>query len=707
MPVPLTADEFLDLVRKSGVADEKRLDAHLAKARASLPSEPVKVAELLVQIGVLTNFQAENIREGKWKRFSIGKYKILERLGSGGFAQVYLCEHKLMRRRVAIKVLPVAKTKGSSALERFHREARVLGKLDHPNIVHFYDLDQDGDLHFIVLEYVDGSSLQEIVKKTGPLAVNRACYYIAQTALALQHASDHGMVHRDIKPSNILVDRAGVVKLLDLGLALGSDGENSQLTKMHEDGTLGTADYIAPEQVMDSHDVDIRADIYSLGATFYFMLTGWPPFDGLPIADKLMAHQMKQPRPITDYRGDVPASVLAIVGKMMAKSADQRYANPGDLADALAPFTQAAVAPPAVAEMPVLCPAASGDPESAITAARRASSGGVGKQAPSSPAVPTAAEAAHPFVSPTEAAVEEGTPWEPFDDDTDHTDAMVNTPAARGSNKASKTAKTSSSNRVYTVLLVLGFCVIPICLVSGAVGFFVVKDLIFPPKLNVEENKGPRKFEVSKDPNRQNAFRSIQAALKNAEIDSIIELWDETYDEKVVLDGSKGGRTNFTLQAAPGKDIVWKAGRNDPETPILRIIKAPDFKFKGAGIILDGTLDKARKINDLMMITSDCAGLVIEDVQFRDFGRDAILVMNATGAEEKPILLRRLWTFKNPAEKPRAAIYFDANPKVIPAKNSHITIDKSCKFNSHEPVDAIKFNPKLAVFGDNVRWPDK
>jgi hypothetical protein len=222
----------------------------------------------------------------------------------------------------------------------------------------------------------------------------------------------------------------------------------------------------------------------------------------------------------------------------------------------------------------------------------------------------------------------------------------------------------------------------------------------------VQENKGPRKFEVSKDPNRKNAYRSIQLALKSAEIDSIVELWDDAYDENVVLDGSKGGRTAFTLQAAAGKNIVWK-GRNDPETPILRIIKAPDFKFKGAGIILDGTLDKGRKVNDLMMITSDCSGLVIEDVQFRDFRRDAILVMNAAGAEEKPIVLRRLWTFKNPAEKPRAAIYFDANPKVIPAKNSHITIDKSCKFNGYEPADAIRFNPKLDVFGDGVRWPDR
>src|SRR5580700_10529665 len=132
MALPATVDEFLDLVRKSGVADEKRFDAYVLKARAGMPPEPTKVAGLLVQEGIITNFQAENILAGKWRRFSIGKYKVLERLGSGGFAQVYLCEHKLMRRRVAVKVLPIAKSKNSSALERFHREARVLGKLDHP-----------------------------------------------------------------------------------------------------------------------------------------------------------------------------------------------------------------------------------------------------------------------------------------------------------------------------------------------------------------------------------------------------------------------------------------------------------------------------------------------------------------------------------------------------------------------------------------------
>ena len=207
-------------MRKSGVADEKRLDAYVAESarrhapRADQSRRPARARRHL------TKFQAENILAGKWRRFSIGKYKVLEKLGSGGFAQVYLCEHKLMRRRVAVKVLPVAKAKNSSALDRFYREARAAAALDHPNIVHAYDIDQDNDLHFIVMEYVDGANLQDIVKRSGPLRCAAGMPLHPQAALALQHAHEHGLVHRDIKPGNILVDRTGIVKILDMGLAL-------------------------------------------------------------------------------------------------------------------------------------------------------------------------------------------------------------------------------------------------------------------------------------------------------------------------------------------------------------------------------------------------------------------------------------------------------------------------------------------------------
>ena len=360
MAAPSTNDEFLDLVRKSGVVEEKRLDTYLQKARSTFPPDPSKVAGLLVRDGVLTHFQAEQILQGKWRRFTIGKYKVLERLGSGGMGSVYLCEHKLMRRRVAVKVLPTAKAADPSSLDRFYREARAVAALDHPNIVHAYDIDQDEQLHFLVMEHVDGASLQEIVKKSGPLPVLRACHYIRQSALGLHHAHEAGLVHRDIKPGNILVDRSGLVKILDMGLARFFNDEEDILTKKYDENVLGTADYLAPEQALDSHSVDIRADIYSLGATFYFMLTGRTPFGEGTVAQKLLWHQNRQPKLVAEFRNDVPTQVLAIINKMMAKEADKRYQTPMEVANVLAPFTQIPIGPPPESEMPNLSPAATG-----------------------------------------------------------------------------------------------------------------------------------------------------------------------------------------------------------------------------------------------------------------------------------------------------------------------------------------------------------
>ena len=248
---PVNTNEFLDLVHKSGVVDDKRLDAHVQRLKNAglLPPEASKTAGVLIRDGFLTHFQADNIMQGRWRRFTIGKYKVLEKIGSGGMGQVYLCEHKLMRRRVAVKVLPTAKAEDDAARDRFYREARAVAALDHPNIVHAYDIDQDEKLHFLVMEYVDGANLQEIVKRSGPMDIGRACHYIRQAALGLEHAHQQAnLVHRDIKPGNILVDRSGVVKILDMGLARFFDDEDDILTKKYDENILGTADYLAPEQ---------------------------------------------------------------------------------------------------------------------------------------------------------------------------------------------------------------------------------------------------------------------------------------------------------------------------------------------------------------------------------------------------------------------------------------------------------------------------
>jgi serine/threonine protein kinase len=290
---------------------------------------------------------------------------------------VYLAEHMSMRRRVAIKVLPISKADNPSALGRFYREARAAGGLDHPNLVKAHDIDEENGLHYLVMEYVDGSSLQEIIARVGPMSPERAAHYISQAALGLQAAHVGGLIHRDIKPANILLDRNGVIRVLDLGLARFYSDDEDQLTlKYDEKNVLGTADYVAPEQALNSHEVDIRADIYSLGATCYFLLSGQPPFPGGKAAQKLIWHQTRMPKPLCDVRADVPIELSAVVQKMLAKDPRQRQQTPAEVAEALAPWTAATIPPPAPGEMPHLSPAvrgqtAEGDPVGPQTPAPR------------------------------------------------------------------------------------------------------------------------------------------------------------------------------------------------------------------------------------------------------------------------------------------------------------------------------------------------
>ncbi len=356
MTLPSTVDEFLEVVVKSGVLEKDVLDPYLQQMRAAgnLPDKPKKLAAALVRDGLLTSFQVGQFLQGKWRGFCIsGKYKLLDHLGAGGMGSVFLCEHKSMRRRVAIKVLPVAQAKDPASLERFYREARAVAALDHPNIVRAHDIDHDGRFHFLVLEYVEGACLQDIVKRGGPMDVTRAAHYVRQAALGLHHAHLAGLVHRDVKPANLLLDRQGVLKILDMGLARFFYDEEDGLTKQHDErNILGTADYLAPEQAIDSHAVDVRADIYSLGATFYFLLAGKPPFGDGTVAQKLVWHQMRAPAPIRNARPETPEGLAAIVVKMMAKDPAQRYQTPAEVYEALAPWTQTPIPPPPEEEMP-------------------------------------------------------------------------------------------------------------------------------------------------------------------------------------------------------------------------------------------------------------------------------------------------------------------------------------------------------------------
>jgi len=395
MPAPATTDDFLNLARRSGLFDEKDLDAYLRGRGESLAGTPAELAAAMVRDGLLTNFQARQFLKGKWRGFLIaGKYKLLEHLGAGGMATVFLCEHVSMHRRVAIKVLPPAQAKDPGAVERFYREARAVATLDHPNIVRAHDIDHDGDMHFLVMEYVEGAALQDVVRKRGPLSVARAAHYVRQAAVGLDHAHIAGLVHRDIKPGNVLVDRSGTVKILDMGLARFFHDEGDDITKKFDENcVLGTADYCAPEQALNSHAVDIRADIYSLGATFYFLLTGRTPFGPGTTAQKIIWHQMKEPTPIRELRPEVPEGLAAVLAKMMAKQVEDRYQTPAEVYDALGPWAPAEVPPPSEEEMPRLCARSQGPASSDPNLSRRA-------------APPTAVQSRSPSTKAPAAAME-------------------------------------------------------------------------------------------------------------------------------------------------------------------------------------------------------------------------------------------------------------------------------------------------------------
>ncbi len=342
MAIKLTAESFINVVKQSRLVDKERLAKLLEQFRQNGVdmNNSRAIGNALVEAEAVTAWQCDKLLEGKHKGFFLGKYRLMSLLGKGGMSSVFRADHVLMRRTCAIKVLPVKRVKDSSYLERFYREAQAVASLDHPNIVRAYDVDHEeqkgNEIHFLVMEHVDGNSLQEIVNESGPFEFVQAAEYLRQSAEGLEHAHKVGLVHRDIKPGNLLIDPNGVIKILDLGLAqFFEQKEENPLTVAHDEKVLGTADYLSPEQALDSHKVDIRADIYSLGCTVYFVLTGHPPFNEGTLAQRLMWHQTKQPPPISSDRPDIPPTLMSIIEKMMAKKPDDRYQTAGELSNVL------------------------------------------------------------------------------------------------------------------------------------------------------------------------------------------------------------------------------------------------------------------------------------------------------------------------------------------------------------------------------------
>jgi serine/threonine protein kinase len=631
----LTTDQVLDVLRKSRLVDEKRLSAFLEASSTTLSTNSRDLGQQLVRGGLLTPWQATQLLAGKWKGFFLAheKYKLMERLGAGGMGQVFLCEHIRMKRLVALKVLPTDKLKDPSALERFDREARAAAALDHPNIARAHDIDTDGKLHFLVMEFVDGSSLQDVIKKHGPLDVVRACHYMRDAAEGLQHAHNAGWVHRDIKPGNLVLGRDGTVKILDMGLARLFSDDSDNLTKRYEkNAVLGTADYLAPEQATNSSDVDIRADIYSLGATFYFLLTGKPPFDEGTVTQKLIWHQAKPPKPIRELRPDIPKELEAVINKMMAKKPVHRYQEPSALVVALEPWTRQHIEPPADEEMPRLCPALEnynpaglsmplsgmGGPASGVRARGRS---GPRSALLSRKSLPRPAESA-PWYKNKWVAIGGGAAAlillgiglaflfkSPKKDDSSVTKGG-NTNA---SNIPPVTIPPPSPPKTNPPLPVTEF--------SGELP---------PPaagRLLVAGSRGDSRADV---------FPTLTAALAKANAGQTITVMVPQIEEALTINARLAG-VHLESGLPNNQMVLWRPPADaSADVPLLRLDSA------GPAVIKGFNFDGADRLNALVTITGSSAGMRLEDLYLTNAGKRSIVLTGAASASDQPVTIERV-----------------------------------------------------------------
>jgi serine/threonine protein kinase len=270
----------------------------------------------------------------------IADYEILERIG-GNMGLVFQARHRLLDRVVALKLLPAEWIADPVRLARFQREMRVMGQLEHPNLVTAADARSVGQWHLVAMELIDGLDLQQLIRTRGPLPIAAACEAARQAAQGLQHAHEHGLVHRDIKPSNLMLTRTGIIKVIDMGLALARGDSAAQVTQSGL--VLGTMSYCAPEQFQGASQVDIRADIYSLGCTLYHLITGKSPYWQRKTWVEVMQAHLHEPFPkLTQARPDAPAALEAVLTRMTAKDPNDRFSTPREVIDALEPFARGA-----------------------------------------------------------------------------------------------------------------------------------------------------------------------------------------------------------------------------------------------------------------------------------------------------------------------------------------------------------------------------
>ena len=366
-----TARDYCTLLVKSRLLSADEVESLYGKWHEERPGGDERVdsfRRFLINRRALTEYQAALVQRGRADGFFLGEYKILDQIGKGQMGGVYKAAHT-SGQAVALKILPASKARNQHILGRFQREARLLTQLDHPNVVRAYQVGESGGVNYIVMEFLEGETLNEVLERRARLPLGESARLMQQALDGLQHLYERRMVHRDVKPSNMMLTSEpakgklettweATVKILDIGLGrelFDEDASEAQIdTQLTQEGSvLGTPDYLAPEQAKNARAADVRADIYSIGCVLYHCLTGRPPFNETNIMAQMLKHATERPAPIAAVTGtDIPAGFQAVLDRFLAKRADDRYQTPAEAAAALAPFATAGAAPVAANLVP-------------------------------------------------------------------------------------------------------------------------------------------------------------------------------------------------------------------------------------------------------------------------------------------------------------------------------------------------------------------
>ena len=347
--------DLVPVIRNSGILTERQLaEIKSRMLRGEYPLDPISLAERLVSDEILTVYQARRFLNNKPHGLLVGRYIILDRIGSGSMGRVYKAHHQMMDRVVALKIIAPEIASNEKVVARFQREMKLVGRLDHPNVVRAFDADQIGKVLYIVMEYVPGQSLGERLKKA-PIPPAEMFDFGAQAALGLAHAHEQGMVHRDIKPSNMLLTEDRKIKILDLGLGVLMEADTNATFATADGIAVGTVDYMSPEQAL-GREVDGRSDVFSLGCAMFHLMTGKLAFPGDNPIDRLGRRISAKPVPITDHLPEIPSAAARVLDKMMALKPQDRFASAREASEALQGVLRPRSKPATVPRSPVASP---------------------------------------------------------------------------------------------------------------------------------------------------------------------------------------------------------------------------------------------------------------------------------------------------------------------------------------------------------------